>query len=262
MSPNIDNFYINQFVYAMKTKALFILFLIVSLSLSAQIKKGTFMLEGGINLLGDWNSDESVPFTEGFGISFGINDQYNKHSITGVEEFRGSAKRMNYSLAPRLGYYFFRNFVVGLDFRYRLNINHWSRFTDRYRSSQYGFFARKYFGNRRITPFIESGIGIGGSKSILDSTSPGGAFYQQIESNDLFYFSGAIGACYSINPKFKINLLGKVQHTREEDIALYGEQFGDSKMLGFDSGLILSFSYFLNRKLKSSLIDHTFTFPE
>lgn len=235
----------------MKQIVLLILLFTASLSLSAQIKTGTFMLEGGINLLGDWNMDGSVPFTNGFGISFGNHDQYRKNTITGDDTFEWSHKSLNFSLAPRIGYFLFRNFVVGVDFRYRSNtITYGSDLSDRNKSTQYGFFARKYFGKSRITPFIESEIGKGGSKYTYYSQGSGGGYYQLIEQKDLFYFSGAAGACYTLSPKFKINLLGKIQHTREDAAVLYYGQSNKSKMIGFDSSLILSFSYFLNRKIK------------
>ncbi|MBA4409821.1 MAG: hypothetical protein C0397_10420 [Odoribacter sp.] len=208
------------------------------------------MLEGGINLLGDWDYD-SKPFTEGFGISLGTSDYFTRYYLTGEEKFWDSYKTMNYSLAPRLGYFLFRNFVVGLDFRYRRNtLTYSSNSKDSYRTELYGVFARKYFGNNKVTPFIEGGIGFGLSQMSTSETSPGGAHYKRIERRDQFYLCGATGASYSIISKFKINLLVKFQHTREKPINTSNYSTSHTKTLNFDSALILSFSYFFNQKIK------------
>jgi hypothetical protein len=124
----------------MKAKALFIILFVTSFSLSAQIRKGTFMAEGGINLTGNWDYD-SNPFTEGFGISFGTSDYYTKDYITG-------------------------------------------------------------------------------------------------------------GASYSIIPKLKINLLAKVRHMEERPINTSNFSTSHTKTLDSDFALVLSFSYFLNRRIK------------
>ncbi len=167
---------------------LFALMIVSSISLSAQIKKGSFMLEGGINLPGNWNYD-SNPYTEGFGISFGV----------------------------------------------RL----------------LGVFARKYFGNRCITPFIDGGIGIGWSQNTRTESSAGGAIFQITEHRNLFYLSGTGGASWSMTRNLKINVMVKIQHTEERFNEKPNYSTSQTKTLDFDSALVLSFSYFLNRKAKS-----------
>ena len=234
----------------MKGKAILLIILAASLSLSAQIKKGTFMLEGGINLSGNCYYD-SKPFTEGFGISFGTSDQFVKYYLTGEEIFWDTDKTLNYSLAPRIGYFLFRNFVVGPDFRYRRNT--WTNYfeaKDIYKTVLYGFFARKYFGNNKITPFIEGGFGFGLSQMSTNEISSGGAHWKRIERRDQSYLCGAIGASYSVIPKLKINLLAKFQHTKEKPTDTESFSTSHTKTLNFDSALVLSFSYFLNRKIK------------
>ncbi len=222
----------------------------VSFSLSAQIKKGTFMAEGGINLSGNWNYD-SKPFTEGFGISFGTSDYYSKDRLYGGDKFWSSSQTINYSLSPRLGYSLFRNFVVGADFKYRKNTFIYSSDSkDQYRVELYGIFARKYFGSKKITPFIESGLGFGLSKMSTPEISSGGARWVQIERRNEFYYSGAVGVTYSIIPKFKINLMVKGQHSEERPINTENYSTSHTKTMNFDSALVLSFSYFLHRKIK------------
>ncbi len=230
----------------MKRKAILLIILAASLSLSAQIKKGTFMLEGGINLSGN-----SKPFTEGFGISFGTSDYFTRYYLTGEEIFWSSYKTVNYSLAPRIGYFLFRNFVAGPDFRYRRYAMIYSSGSkDKYRAELYGFFARKYFGNNKVTPFVEGGFGFGLSQMSANEISPGGANWLRIERRDQSYLCGAIGASYSIIPKLNINLLAKFLHTKEKPINTESFPTSHTKTLNFDSELVLSFSYFLNRKIK------------
>lgn len=101
----------------MKSKTLFIIFFAASLSLSAQIQKGTFMVEGGIKLGDNWRYD-SMLFPEGFGISFGTHDEIGRNYSTGEEQFHWGTRSFAFSLSPRLGYSVFRNFMIGVDLKY------------------------------------------------------------------------------------------------------------------------------------------------
>lgn len=138
----------------MKTKALFILLFIASLSLSAQIEKGTFMVEGGINLTDNW-THASSNFIEGFGISFGTHDEIGKDYVTGKEKVTYTSKDFGFSVSPRLGYSLFRNFVVGTDFKYIRNIHRYAPYDpdDKSvdRATIYGFFGRKYFAIKNLS---------------------------------------------------------------------------------------------------------------
>jgi hypothetical protein len=53
---------------------------------------------------------------EGFGISFGTQDDFGKDRLNGNEKVTYSRKYFGYSVSPRLGYFLFRNFAVGTDF--------------------------------------------------------------------------------------------------------------------------------------------------
>ena len=217
------------------------------MGLSAQINKGAFMLEGGINLTDRWTS-QSSNFIEGFGISFGTRDNIGK-SPSG-KDIVYSGKRFGYSISPRLGYFLFRNFVIGTDFKYIHNTSK----SDYYhpddkivdQATLYGFFARKYFGNKKLTPFVEGGFGFWSTKNSYYDVSPGGASYVSNEPKDFSYYAGGLGCSYSVNTKFRINLFEKLQHTKEAAIA----NSNITKVLNFDSAMVLSFSYFLNRKVK------------
>lgn len=232
----------------MKSKVLIVLLLIASLSLSAQIQKGAFMVEGGINLTGNWGYNSPL-LPEGFGISFGTSDQLGKDYVTGNEQFITGGKSFRYSLSPRFGYSVFRNFLVGVDLKYLRNNYSSAPFKENDKSFErikgYGFFTRKYFGAKKFTPFIEAEFGFWSFKYFDHSTSPGGGLYEYTDIMDFSYYAGSFGYSYSLNPKFKINLLAKLRHTKESQ-----SNSPDYKTLNFDSALVLSFSYFLNRKSK------------
>jgi len=209
------------------------------------------MIEGGINLGGNWAYD-SKPFTEGFGVSFGRSDLFVQDYSTKIEKYWSFDQRMNFAVAPRIGYFLFRNLAVGTDIKYRMNtIKYASDDFPKYTTCQYGIFMREYLGNKRIIPFIEAGTGFGfsTSKSGLESSSGGGT-YTFTEKKNLFYLSGSVGASYSIIKSLKVNLFAKVQHTRERFSDKSDFTTNQIRTLNFDSALVLSFSYFFNLKNK------------
>jgi hypothetical protein len=222
-----------------------------SLSLSAQIEKGTFMGEGGINLTGIGNYYYK-PLSGGFGISFGTQDNIGKDYGSGKDQFYSGSRGFEFSLSPRLGYSILRNFLLGVDLNlYRYYFGHSPYKEDdkgHEKLNGYGFFARKYFGARKFTPFIEAEFGFLTLTYFEHSSSPGGGIYSYNENNDFSYYGGALGYSFAVNPKFKINLLAKLRHTKESKAIS-----PDYKTLNFDSAMVLSFSYFLNRKTKLAL---------
>lgn len=235
----------------MKQILLLTLLFAASLSLSAQIEKGIFMLEGGIKLAGDGLSYAN-PISETSGISFSSEDHYIKDITTGKEKSWYPHHEITYSFAPRFGYSLFRNFVVGTDFKYYRN-----RITyevtdhkDRYRTTLYGIFMRKYFGNGKIAPLAEAGAGFGLFKSVTDEILLVGGHYTKIIPRNLYYISGAAGVSFQVNTKFRINLLAKIQKTTEKPKTTENYSTDESRTVNLDSGFILSFSYFFNRKTK------------
>lgn len=205
------------------------------------------MVEAGINL-GDC---QSIPFIGTTGISFRSTDNYSKDYTDGTSHLYLARKFSSYSFAPRIGYALMKNFLLGGDFQYyktTYKLKDYDHSTHKYRSAMYGLFIRKYFGKGRLLPLMEGGIGIGLSKSVNDETSPGGGLYQETERRDLFYYSGAAGFSYSFGTKVKVNLLAKVQQTEERPINTENFHFAYTKISNLDSGAVLSFSYFLNRK--------------
>ena len=232
----------------MKAKALFIILFAASLSLSAQLQKGTFMIEGGIKLGDNWRY-ESMFFPEGFGVSFGTHDVFNKNSSTGNDQFSWGSRNFGFSLSPKLGYSVFQNFLVGIDLKFVRNNFNYSPFEEDDKGYDqgrgYGFFARKYFGSKRFTPFIEAEFGFWSLKHFDHSTSPGGGQYEYTEKHDLAYSGGAFGYSYSIVPSFRMNIMIRLQHTK-----ITAPNYSYYKELDFDSSLVLSFSYFLSRKAK------------
>lgn len=206
------------------------------------------MLEGGINFT-DRTSQTSNNFIEGFGISYGTRDDIGKDYLNGNEQVVVSVKDFGYSISPRFGYSLLRNFVVGTDYRYIHNAHTYSPYSSNHKmvdqATLYGFFARKYFGNRKLTPFIEGGFGFWSTK-LSDYYVSASGRHQSNAISDFYYYGGALGCSYSVNTKFRINLFEKLQHTKEAAIA----NSNITKVLNFDSAMVLSFSYFLNRKVK------------
>lgn len=235
----------------MRFTVIFLIVLASSLSLSAQIEKGTFMLEGGIKLSGDGLSYAN-PFTETSGISFSSNEYYGKDVFTGKEKSWFLYHEITYSLAPRLGYFLFRNFVIGTDLKYYKKAITYeiANDKDKYRTALYGIFIRQYLGKGKITPLAEAGAGFGLTKSVTNEISPGGGHYTMTIPRNLYYISGAAGASFQVNTKFRINLLAKIQKTIEKPITTENYSTGETRTLNLDSGFILSFSYFFNRKAK------------
>lgn len=238
----------------MKQILLFALLTATTLSLSAQIEKGNFMLEAGIKLFGDGLTNAN-PFTETSGISFSSNERFIKNTSTGEEESNNKYHQLTYSFAPRFGYSLFRNFILGADFRYynKKISNATIDYHDRYHTILYGFFIRQYFGKSRIVPIAEGGLGFGLAKSITDETSSGGGHYTINTSRNLNYFSGAAGASFRVNTKLRINLLAKIQRTNEKPNNSQNYYTSETRIVDLDTGLILSFSYILNRKPKPAL---------
>lgn len=228
----------------MKAFKIALLLIICSLSLSAQISKGRFMVETGINL-GD---SQSIPFIGTTGISFRLTDDYVKDYTNGTSHIGLARRFSNFSLAPSIGYVFMKNLLIGGDFQYYKNnyrLKDYDHSTIKYRSVMYGMFIRKYFGAGRLLPLVEGGVGLGLSKNVSDETSPGGALYQESERRDIFYYSGAAGFSYMFGPRVRINLLAKVQQTEERPINTENFHFANTRIVNFDSGAVLSFSYYL-----------------
>lgn len=227
-------------------KRIFLLFIIVSsaINLTAQTEKGTFMIEGGINLAGN--------LKEGFEISFGNSDYFAQDYATKAEKYYRSDQHMIFSVAPRFGYFLDKNLITGIDLKYWMNsIKYGKDDAPTYNRILYGIYARKYMGNHKITPFVECGTGFGLSTDISGLySSPGGGLYTLTEKKNLFYLFGAAGASCSLTERLKINLFAKFQHTREKFSNKSNFSASQNKTLNFDTALIVSFSYFFRKKEK------------
>lgn len=228
----------------MKKTILFSLVCMFWFGASAQIEKGMILLEGGVNLGGN------PAFVATNSISISSNGYYSKNYVDGTSRQVSARNYFSYSIAPRIGYSIFRNFATGTDFQYYRSRNkskNYDHSTNRDRSTLCGIFARYYFGTGKLLPFVESGLGLGWSKSNDDDSSPGGALYQDIERRRLFYFSGSTGVSYAVNSRFRMNLQAKAQRTIEKPIETVDYHTGTTKIVDFDSTIVLSFSYLLNK---------------
>ncbi|HAQ17884.1 MAG TPA: hypothetical protein DCR40_01470 [Prolixibacteraceae bacterium] len=234
----------------MKKITLLISTFIISLQLIAQINKGSYLIEVGTNPGGN------PTFIGTTGFSFSSKENFTKNFSDGVTHSYLARNYFSYSIAPRIGYVAFKNFVFGTDFQYHKHIYKLKKYdhnTDRFRSALYGVFIRQYFGKRKLLPLIEAGLGFGLSKSNDDAISPGGGLYQDIERRNLFYLSGAAGVSYSVNSKFRINLLAKGQKTIERPINTENFHYANSKIIDLDATMVLSFSYFLNKRQREDI---------
>jgi hypothetical protein len=239
----------------MKNTFIFSLMIVLSVHLSAQQIKGSFMVEGGIKL------KESQSFIQTIGtngISFYKRNNYTNQrnateNIRDVHpQFYSSEYIIGYSFAPKIGYFIFNHTSLGVDFQYNKFIDKYFSKPDRYRTTLYGVFIRQYFGNRKLVPFLESGTGFGLFKSVNNDVSAGGGYYQYFHRYDLFYISGSAGISYSLNSRFSINLQAKAQRTSEKptkselqnktSTTYYWDSF-----VNYDSALFLSLLYFVKK---------------
>lgn len=234
----------------LKKILLLFLSLVTSIYLPAQIPKGSILIESGIYLGGNGGYYWSAPFIGTTGISFRYAGNYTENYSDGSSRLYHKQNILSYSLAPAIGYALFNNLVIGADLQYHRNMSYLKLFEhipSSYRSFLYGAFIRPCLGKGRIQPVAEIGTGFGHSKSKEDETSPGGANYQRIECRNIFYLSVSAGLSYSISPKTRINLQVKAQQTTERPIDTEHFSFSESKISNFETALIMSFSYLLNR---------------
>jgi len=226
-----------------------ILFLSFVFSAKSQIEKGAFMAEGGVSLVNKWDFNDAS-FTEGFGYWHFNRDNFSESYIGSEESLIYSYRSTGYALGPKLGYVLLKNFVVGVDYKYRRNsVSYtYSKPKERFNTSQTGVFVRKYFEAGVWLPFIEGGLGFGNSKSVFNDASPGGAQYQSTDRRDLVYYYGAGGISYSINQRFLINLFAKVQHTKDTPVETANQNTSETRSLDSNIALVLSVSYFLKPK--------------
>jgi hypothetical protein len=227
------------------------LFLFLVFSAKSQIEKGAFMAEGGVSLVNKWDFNDAS-FTEGFGYWHFNRDRFSETYIGSEESFIYNYSSTGYALGPKFGYVLWNNFVVGLDYKYRQNTVSYTyhKSKERFNTSQAGVFARKYFGTGVWLPFIEGGLGIGNSKSVINDSSPGGAQFQSTDRRDLVYYYGSGGISCSINQRFLINLFAKVQHTKDTPVETASRSTSETRSLDSNVALVLSVSYFLKPKSK------------
>lgn len=236
----------------MKPLILTSIFLFLVFSAKSQIEKGTFMAEGGVNLVSNSTADETS-FTEGFGFWHLTQDRFVKYPGGGTStSFSYGSQTTGFSIGPRLGYSIARNLVCGIDYKCKWNwrLSNSSDHSDRFRTGQLGIFVRKYFGSRALIPFIEGGIGGGKSHVTYWSSSSGGGEYELFYQRDLFYLYGAGGISYSVKPNFCVNLYAKAQHTKDSPLKKSNYSSKQDNVLETNMALVLSVSYFMTRKAK------------
>lgn len=221
----------------MRLVLLFCLSFIIYAQTWAQENKGKFFIETGVKLVG---GETSRTFVGKTGISF-YQYKHEFESITGEKDSYETLSGFSYSIAPRVGYFLGERFLTGFELQYHNN-NYWVE----YHHYTGGIFARYYFLSKKFSPFLEVGLGLGRSKEIEDSMSSGGGKYQKITVENLNYFNGSAGVCYSITQKFDLNFALKIQQTVQKfnDKSNYSTHWYQKST--FELVPFLSFCYYFN----------------
>lgn len=203
----------------------------------AQESKGKIFVETGVKVYGGGEYENFIGKT-GFSL-FRRNHEYE--NIYGDREKYDDLSGFSYSIAPRIGYFVGNKLSTGIEFQY-FNKNWWYD----YHHYSGGLFLRYYILTKRFSPFVEIGVGIGKSKEIEDSLSPGGAEYQKITKEKLTYFNSSLGASYKITEKFDLSLALKYQSTIQkfDEGSNYGTNWYKKTTKEFVP--FLSFGYYFN----------------
>ena len=148
----------------------------------AQTQKGDFLLGAGTNL--DFSFLSSQVST----------DSYDSDKV----------KNNSFEFTPRVGYFLANNFVAGIDF---ITTNATEKDDgDVYKSNTFavGPFARLYFGQKNIKPFIHGGLGFGKNN---EEYNPSYAGYsdEKVKSN-LSTFDAGGGVSFFITTKVALEV--------------------------------------------------------
>ncbi len=228
----------------MKRKYLLLLFVLFSVSLSAQNERSRFFIETGVKAFGEGDYQSYIGKT---GISFNKQswETYNNDDGSVLQEI--SNNNFSWSIAPRIGYHLSNRLKAGIEYQYFYSL----RYGDKNINNSSGLFIRFDFNDKKIVPFIELASGFGRIKNDNESTSSGGGQYHDIKKYKLFYLSGSVGVSFVLSDNFNLNLLGRVHNTFRTKI----KDNGNDQIFHFtykyqtlEIGPMLSVSYFFNKK--------------
>lgn len=222
----------------MKFNILFSVFLLTTIGVFSQNKKGYFFAETGVKLFG---GGDYINFIGKTGISFNKTNSIYYHPNSS-SEYQHSI--FSWSVAPRIGYQLFNSVGVGLDFQaFGYSMKDYSK----YQNSSVGVFIRKEFEINRILPFIEFSGGLGRSNEKTNDIAPSGGEYTTTRISDLHYFSGAAGISVFIKENFKVSVSAKIQNTIEKDSKKPDSLANDYRFSNFELGPVLSVAYLFKR---------------
>ena len=229
----------------MKRKYLLLLFVLFSVSLSAQNERSRFFIETGVKAFGEGDYQSYIGKT---GISFNKSSWATYNNGDGSLWQEGSSNNsFSWSIAPRIGYRFGNRIKAGIEYQYFHSS--WTEYI--YKNCSSGLFVRFDFNDKRIVPFIELASGFGGTKEEYKSTSSGGGQYQIISKLKLYYLSGSVGVSFILSDHFNLNLLGRVHNTyatKVDDNDDGSISYFTNKYQTLEIGPMLSVSYFFNKK--------------
>ncbi len=227
----------------MKSKCILLIFVLFSVSLSAQNERSKFFIETGVKISGGGDYQSYVGKT---GISFN-KSSWTTYKNDGSLWQEGSNNEFSWSVAPRIGYRLSNRIKVGIEYQYF----HSSWEEEVYKNSSSGLFVRFDFNDKRIVPFIELGSGFGVAKAEYESTSLGGGQYQSLTKLKLYYLSGSVGVSFVLSDRFNLNLLGRIHNTyatKVDDNNDGSVSYITSKYQELEIGPMLSVTYFFNKK--------------
>jgi len=231
----------------MKLKLILISLLFLSIFTSAQNEKGKFFVETGVKFLGN---GDYLNFIGKTGFSF-YKLKWETYNNDGTLWQDGYYNNFSWAVAPRLGYSVSKRIKTGIELQFYqcslstgTNYNNWTS----------GIFFRFNFNDRRISPFIELGSGLGLSKMAEERTSPGGGEYINSEKQKLFYYSGSAGFSFELTGNLNLNLSARLQNTLGEEIQDNNEwsiSYITEKYYYLEIVPMLSVTYFFKEKGKT-----------
>ncbi len=229
----------------MKSKCILLIFVLFSVSLSAQNKSSRFFIETGVKIFGGGDDYES--YIGKTGISFNKQSWKTYNDDDGSLWQEVSNNNFSWSIAPRIGYRLSNKLKAGIEYQY----SHFLWYGDKDINNTLGLFVRFDFNDKRIIPFIEFASGFGREKNDNESTSSGGGQYHDIKKYKLFYLSGSVGVSFVLSDSFNLNLFGRVHNTFRTKIKDNGNDsiyHFTHKYQTLEIGPMLSVTYFFNKK--------------
>ena len=113
-------------------------------------------------------------------------------------------KTNSFELTPMLGYFLTSNFAVGLEAPVALSVEKQDGDVAKSKSFVIGPFARVYFGNKNVKPFVHGAFGLGKSKDDIDFDYV--QYPDQLVKTKLSVYEFAGGLSFSLHERIALEL--------------------------------------------------------